>query len=465
MRSSLVMTLIGAASVAAALLVGCGDNDAKPVSSQNGQSCERTADCASGLSCIANVCYQTAPVIKNTGGEAGQATTTPVVVGPVLGGEGESCTSRRDCETGLACFNQRCTSGTSTGAGGDTGAAPTAQLGDRGETCRTNADCETTLVCVPAGGELSAVGVCDVVNYGIAPTGKTCTGECSTSADCCQLPLLEQGALSVAAEVTIKSCEDIDAEITTLALKCATATTGAAAKLCFAQSAYCSNCTAKTWACTNNACVYNAACTVASLDVPSGCPTFSRVGEPALGCNTTTKKCTGTPSTITPDCTTDANCDDHGTVFDDPGVACTVGECTCYANDGHCYRKCSRNIDCAGSTVCDAKLSVCVPGDACSTDSQCQLGHSIDRKCNNGTCATACTSDRDCSATGEIGASSSFTGSVCGIDGFCAQIPSDQCTTDDECVGVEGGLKMFCVKPVVVAGVTVSSAITDGPAQ
>ena len=40
--SSLVMTLIGAAIMAAALLVGCSDNDAKPVSSkQVSRACAR----------------------------------------------------------------------------------------------------------------------------------------------------------------------------------------------------------------------------------------------------------------------------------------------------------------------------------------------------------------------------------------------------------------------------------------
>src|SRR5450432_114392 len=124
MRSSLIMTLIGAASLAVALLVGCGDNDAKPTASKAGQSCVKTADCADGLSCIANVCYSSSAAAGGSGGSGGSA-----VVGPVLGGDGESCTSRKDCEDTLACFNQRCTKSTSTGAGGDTGGTPTAQLG------------------------------------------------------------------------------------------------------------------------------------------------------------------------------------------------------------------------------------------------------------------------------------------------------------------------------------------------
>src|SRR5450432_2972847 len=224
MRSSLLMTLIGAASLAAALLVGCGDNDAKPVSSKLGQSCARTADCADGLSCIANVCYSNSTAAGGSGGSGGAA-----AVGPVLGGDGESCTSRKDCEVDLACFNQRCTMSTSTGAGGDNGSAPTVQLGAQGETCRVNADCAAKLVCIPS--NFTGVGVCQLGDFGITPTGKTCGGECATAADCCQLPAAEG----------YKDCPDLAAEIALLGGDCTTvAGTAVAPSLCFLDATYCS---------------------------------------------------------------------------------------------------------------------------------------------------------------------------------------------------------------------------------
>src|SRR4051812_21303593 len=117
MRSSFVMSLIGATSMALALLVGCGDDDSKPATSKAGQSCARTADCAEGLSCIGNVCYKTAP--PPSGGEAGDSSVNPPAP-PPRGGEGESCNSRLDCAEPLGCFNNRCTVSAS-GEGGATG--------------------------------------------------------------------------------------------------------------------------------------------------------------------------------------------------------------------------------------------------------------------------------------------------------------------------------------------------------
>jgi hypothetical protein len=448
------MSLIGAAGLAAALLVGCGDNDAKPIPSKLGESCANTAQCADGLSCIANVCYSSAP--SGTGGEAGQATTT--VVGPVLGGEGESCTSRRDCADTLACFNQRCTAGTTMGEGGATGAAPTAQLGDRGETCRVNADCSTSLVCVPS--EVNAgIGVCDVSSFGVTPTGKFCGGECETAADCCQLPLQVQAQLSLSVEV--KSCEDVTAAIAANAVDCSAALTAGTlgARLCFADATYCSGCSAATWKCTDNACVYDVACTVAAgFDSPKGCPTYSRLSRALPSCNTTGLKCTG--PTAVKACTTDASCVGLA-VVDSPLDTCSDGECTCYAGDHECYRKCSRDLDCAPGKSCDKTSNVCVPSPTCTLDEQCVVSTgNINYKCNSaGTCALSCASDRDCNASeGEFGLDS-FGGSVCGADGFCATVSGD-CSDDSQCSS--GGLKSFCIdRPTVAPGTAVSSAITD----
>jgi hypothetical protein len=452
MASSLVMSLIGAAGLAAALLVGCGDNDAKPIPSKLGESCANTAQCADGLSCIANVCYSSAPT--GSGGEAGQG--TPTVVGPVLGGEGESCTSRRDCADTLACFNQRCTAATSTGEGGATGSAPAAQLGDRGETCRVNADCSTGLVCVPSDVN-TGVGVCDVASFGIAPTGMYCGGECQTAADCCQLPLTVQTVLAV------KSCEDITAAIAANAVDCAAVLTAGTlgARLCFADATYCSGCSATTWKCTNSACEYNVACIVAAgEDSPTGCPTYTRLGRVVPTCNPTGLKCTG--PTVPKACTTDASCTD-AVVADSDGLdTCSDGECTCYAGDHQCYRQCAGDLDCAPGKSCDKDSHVCVPSATCTTDQQCAVSFdSIDYKCNAaGNCAVSCTADRDCSpAARGIEGEGDFNGQVCGTDGFCISVLGD-CSDSTQCSS--GGLKSFCIpRPTVAPGTTVSSAVTD----
>jgi hypothetical protein len=450
-RSSLVMSLIGAASLGAALLAGCSDNDAKPASSKAGESCVRTADCADGLSCIANVCY--AKNSKPTGGGAGE-TNTPV--GPVLGTEGETCSSRLDCAEGLGCFNQRCTT-PPTDNPGEGGAPSTGvDLGARGESCRVNGDCSKGLVCIPS--SLTAgTGVCDLAEYGIAPTGKKCGGECLTATDCCQLPTALQAD-------PIKSCKDIDDAITTQAIDCATTAVVSALKLCFEKATYCTGCSATTWACTDNTCVYKPACVVAAgFDAPTGCPTNSRIHTLGLSCNPDTLKCVG--ATAAAACTTDASClakpvvDRSLTSMD----VCAAGECTCYAGDHQCYRKCARDIECAVGSACDTKAHVCISADACSSNSECAVLHSsLDYECNKGTgtCAKVCSSDHDCSPSGH--GTPTFNGMVCGADGFCASIASD-CTDDTQCPALfPSSLKTFCVDaPAGVAGGVVSSAISD----
>lgn len=447
MAKSLVISLIGAAGMAAALLVGCGDSDAKLVASKQGESCARTADCADGLTCIANVCYKSGST--GGGGEAGQ-TSAP---GPVLGGIGESCTSRLDCATGLACFNQRCTDTSPTGEGGAP-SMPSAQLGARGETCRVNGDCATDLVCIPS--QVSGVGVCDLTSYGYTPSDKICGGECQTATDCCELPLQAQQIAGV------KSCEDVTAEIAANAVTCKSALPGSlGARLCAYDAMYCTGCSKATWSCTDNRCVYAAACTVAAgQDSPDGCPTYTRVGSLVPACNATDLTCTG--ATAAKGCTTDASC--KGEVVADSGGldTCSDGECTCYTASHACYRKCGADIECAPGKVCDTKTKVCIPSDTCATDGQCAADYeNIDYKCNKGKCALACKTDHDCSPSGldtsGFGGGGGFNGYVCGADGFCASIAG--CTDDTQCSN--GSLKTFCIDKPTGTGVIVSSAITN----
>ncbi len=445
MARSLIITLIGAASLGAALIVGCSDKDAKPASSKAGESCVRTADCADGLSCIANVCYASGHV--SSGGEAGSS--GPAL--PSLGGEGESCSSRLDCEAGLGCFNQRCTTPPTTMVG--EGGAPSTgiELGERGETCRVNGDCKAALVCVPSTAA-SGIGVCDLSKYGVEPTGKTCGGECLAPADCCQLPTQLQTP-------TIKSCKDIDDAITTGPIDCTAA--GATSTLCFQQATYCSGCSAKTWDCTDNTCVYKPACVPTAVnDAPTGCPTYSRLYPTGLTCDATLKTCTG--ATAPGGCTTDPSCAGKP-VFDRTLFStdvCTAGECTCYAGNKECYRKCSRDIECAVGSTCNATSHVCISVGACTADSECALLHSsLDWKCNAGTCAKSCAADRDCSPSGHL--SATFNGTVCAANGFC-QTLSGNCTDKTQCPAAPNGLKTFCVDDTAApAGGAVSSSISD----
>jgi hypothetical protein len=145
---------------------------------------------------------------------------------------------------------------------------------------------------------------------------------------------------------------------------------------------------------------------------------------------------------------------------------CSAGECTCYAGNHQCYRKCARDIECAVGSTCDTKAHVCVSAPTCTTNEQCAVLHaSLDWECNKttGACGKVCTSDHDCSPSGH--GTAGFNGSVCGADGFCALLGAD-CTDDTQCAapGLFGGsqMKTFCVDaPAVVAGGAVSSAISD----
>jgi hypothetical protein len=451
MRSSLVMTLIGAASMAAALLVGCGDNDAKPVSSKAGQSCVRTADCADGLSCIANVCYSNGAATAGSGGSGGSP-----VVGPVLGGDGESCTSRKDCEDGLACFNQRCTMSTPTGAGGETGATPTPQLGARGETCRVNADCSKELVCVPS--NITGVGVCDITNFGITPTGKFCGGECAAASDCCQLPTNEG----------FRDCPDLAAAIKLQGFDCSAVqvANSISARYCFLDATFCTGCSATTWKCTDNACVYNLACTPNAITPPTdtakGCPQYTRLNHAVPSCNPKTLKCT---PAATGACTTDASCAGLTIIDSSQADTCSNGECTCYAGNKQCYRKCARDLDCPTGRLCDKGSSLCVPDTICTTDAQCaERNGSLDFTCNQdtNTCVHSCKTDRDCSGTGHIVGGSEIDDSfrsVCAAN-VCTSVATD-CVDDSQC-GTPEGFKTFCIdRPAVMADTSVTSAVTN----
>jgi hypothetical protein len=249
-----------------------------------------------------------------------------------------------------------------------------------------------------------------------------------------------------------------------------TLTTLEAKNECFQQAAYCTGCTAKTWDCTANKCVYAAACAAAAPnDTVTGCPTYSRLGIPTGVTCSAAKKCEVTAAA---GCTTDASCvtlpvADRSALSSD---VCSAGECTCYAGNHECYRKCARDIECAGGSACDTKAHVCVSAPTCTTNEQCAVKNgSLDYECNKttGKCAKVCTVDRDCSPSGNGLSAGTFNGTVCGADGFCASIATD-CADDSQCapppafIGATPTLRTFCIDaPAAATGGTVSSAISD----
>jgi hypothetical protein len=466
-RAIMICLAVSAFSVAA-IATGCSDDDKNTgTPSAKGESCTRTADCKSGLVCIETTCV-TGPGSNNpdggkpstpasgTGGTAGSAgtggapTTTPPAV---LSGQGESCTRRADCESGLACVLQTCTSsGTPTGNDADGGTTkPLPTLGQRGESCQSVRDCADDLSCIPRPGVAS--GICDIEEYGLTPTGKVCGGDCTAAKDCCELPT---GVLiddPIAGTFTaVSSCADIvelalggDASI------CDATPSPAKDPACFYYKTYC-DCAANTWTCTNNSCVYSAKCSHDG-NVFKGCPTRTRTGAGtgAATCDTTADKC----QPLASGCDTAADCETNP-VADDSSDTCETDECVCVANK--CYRKCDEDLDCPAHYSCDTKQKVCTPSPACTEATQCArtLGD-IRATCTSGKCVLPCTTDHDCSPSGIPQGGGAFNAQVCGKDGTCVALG---CATDDECE-TQSGLKTFCIDPRPTPPGTIRSAITD----
>jgi hypothetical protein len=438
---------------AGGLLAGC-DSDAKIAKSSAGESCTKTSDCNDGLKCLDGTCYKgstsSGGSANNAGGEGNTAGTAPVgPKPPVLGGLGESCTKRADCEDGLACLSQRC-SEDGGGTGGE-GNSVGPVLGGVGETCGLTSDCEAGLACLPSdGGGYGSVGVCTLLDGNVQPTGKECGAECEAAADCCELPIIEQTTTGAA------SCADL-AKLVDAVPDCAVAT-GVNGAICLAFNSYCDdNCGAKTWACENGACQFAAKCTKATA-VVGGCPSYTRGGTPIPTCDVKAGTCTG-PAVVATGCTTDAKCATVA-VYDHPADVCVADECVCDKDGtGGCFRKCSESTDCEVGYTCDEATTLCVPIGGCETDLQCiKARGDINAKCTAGACTVPCEHDIDCNSQLTNGGFAA----VCGPDKTCVSLG---CETHDECPGFLGGqgVKSFCTAPrTPVVGVVIPhSAITD----
>jgi hypothetical protein len=393
-----------------AVAAACSGSSNTRGDSALGESCTRTADCRSGLVCIANTCLGSAPA-HEAGGADGAADAISVG-SPVDGG---------------------------VDAPGEPGRSLI------GETCQTTRDCAPGLDCVPSVGGAS---VCDLVSYGVTASSKTCTGECAVASDCCALPsgLGISGTTDAGIFVSAQNCEDIlllllGGSVSVCATHPPPGTS--AANACFFYQTYC-NCTANTWACNSGRCVYADTCQATLTNTLGGCPSFTRTRS-ALNttCETPANKCHAASS----GCVADADCE-GSRVSDEVGVTCRGGDCACYMSA--CYLKCAKDLDCQTGYSCDATKKLCSPS-ACSNDAQCfsQLGKAR-AKCKKGACGIPCTVDHDCSPSGDI-PGQPFNGTVCGPDGVCTPVG---CTSDTDCSGpTVTGTRLFCVSAPVMNGV------------
>jgi hypothetical protein len=457
MRNTVIWSFLSLMALATGgLVTGC-DSDAKIAKSSAGESCARTSDCNDGLRCLDGTCYKTGTSsggsANNEGGDGTGATVTGPPA-PVLGGEGESCTRRADCEDGLACLSQRCTQD-ATGGGGE-GNVVGPLLGAQGETCTVTSDCQKGLACRPGTTEFNAgLAVCTPIDTDLQPTGKRCDAECVEAADCCELPVALHATLGA------YSCSDLAALVADVA-NCDTAT-GLSGHICLAYNSYCDDqCGANTWSCDAGKCSYAAKCTK-TTPVVGGCPQYTRGGHAISACDVKTTKCVTAPIEVA-GCTTDAKCDAGLPVADAVGDTCSPGECACQKETGACYRKCSESQDCPVTYKCDDTSALCVPVGSCTTDAQCvDATGDVRFTCVNGACMPpACEHDIDCNPFGLI--DGHFI-NVCGPDGTCVELG---CTSSDECDVYDpgsltaGGVRAFCGETVAIETVAAPvSAITD----
>ena len=394
----------GIASVAASVS-GCTNGSSASGTSAAGESCTKTADCASGLVCVANTCY--------AGGH-------PTPTGGADGGAGSGSGGSTEGDSGLSRI---------------------------GESCQSTRDCAAGLDCVPSSGGAS---VCDLVNYGVPASGKTCSGECASDGDCCALPqgVTLSGRTDAGAFVNASNCEDIllvmlggDPSV------CASATAGTTlATGCFYYQTYC-NCAPNTWTCASARCVYSAPCQTTIANSLGGCPLLTRT-RTALNttCNLPGNRCQAASSV----CATDSDCNGL-LVSDETSVTCRGDDCACYMSA--CYLKCAKDLDCQGGYACDPTSKLCAPA-PCTNDGECfsRLGKAR-AACRAGACVIPCSVDHDCSPSGDI-AGQPFNGTVCSAGGVCAPVG---CTSDTDCVPASGP-RLFCTMP---SSTTVHSAVSN----
>jgi hypothetical protein len=430
---------MGAVVAFAAAHLGCNSSSsASGGNSAAGESCSRTDDCQSGLVCIANTCS-----MKGSAADGGQA-----------GLDGTVGTTSGDSAAGLD--GRIADSANVADAPGDGGSDGSSGIGDIGNACQTSRDCAPNLACVAS----TSGGVCTLVNYGLTPTGKTCTGECMQAADCCELPvnlsIYANCSFGGICSYTVTTCQDIVqlALGGDLSLCANMADAGPNVTFgCFYYQTYCA-CAANTWACNNATCVYTAPCFNSMPNQAGGCAAFSRTRlQLPTTCDLTTNRCLSMGGV---GCSTGNDCNDGG-ITADTRVTCRGSDCTCYQSG--CYIKCTKDLDCQAGFTCDTSTNLCVQG-SCTNDQQCaiQLGNTR-AKCVSSTCNVQCMNDHDCSPAGGPGLSN-FTGRVC--DPSTKLCVSLGCTTDNDCAATGGNVRTFCV-PAPDAGmaIVIHSAITN----
>ncbi|MDD9940659.1 MAG: hypothetical protein OXU20_06315 [Myxococcales bacterium] len=139
-----------------------------------GESCTARADCETGLACVDNRCTDRgASPRPNPDGGTEEAEPLPDPGGKV----GESCTRRADCQAGLPCLDNVCQDPDDLGDMPD--GMPPVTRGDRGESCMARNDCNSGLACISQR--------CVENEFDVSVEPKQCVRvQCMEDADCCE---------------------------------------------------------------------------------------------------------------------------------------------------------------------------------------------------------------------------------------------------------------------------------------
>jgi hypothetical protein len=146
-------------------MLGSSCDASEPVArGDEGESCQSRSDCASGLACFDNRCLRGDEPADGESDAGASALPDP------RGGPGESCTHRGDCSSGLACIAQVCV---------ERGDLSPSGLGERGESCAARNDCADDLACI--------ANRCVTREADAALEAKQCVRiQCERSEDCCE---------------------------------------------------------------------------------------------------------------------------------------------------------------------------------------------------------------------------------------------------------------------------------------
>lgn len=324
LSSILCVALFGAVAAFAC------DSDKKDVTSQQGESCESTADCAGNLACFGGTCLPANVTVTVNGNQC----------------VAQQCAAAADC-----C--------------GPTVFEPASNCASAKTACDT--DATNTAACNTANGPRC---ICNVNNE--ACEENLCKFlECTTAADCC--------ADFVPDSICTTYAENCASDPTTYASQCSLAT----GPDCV--------CDATTQACTNNQCVTRTNCTDNSNCFSTNfCSTAGYCAQCDADTDCTSpQKCDATQHVcISPECTTDLDCDAFN--------ACQANKCVevgC-TNDRECMVKLDSYL-----ASCD-KTTTPVPTCkvSCKNDAECKSLTPLGQ-CVSGTCKDpGCETDEECRA-------------------------------------------------------------------